>query len=270
MTNRITIIGQNSFLSQALQKQTPSNDWRYLSHKDALSETGWIDKTDTLINCAFHPDLRTGAYSPIKDIDFMLAGYIQNRPIHYIMLSSRAVYGDAPKDLILREDQPPAPITPYAQNKYTSEQAVTDLLPPDRLTILRMGNIFGVERGRQTFFGQMLSGSLDHGIMRFNIAPDAVRDFLYAGQWARYMAKIANAPKAGLYNIGAGFGITTEELANWIIEIYGEGHAEYTGRSYEGQFILDTAKAASAYNLEPYTKEQLKKDCETVIHESVT
>ena len=242
MTNRITIIGQNSFLSQALQKQTPSNDWRYLSHKDALSETGWIDKTDTLINCAFHPDLRTGAYSPIKDIDFMLAGYIQNRPIHYIMLSSRAVYGDAPKDLILREDQPPAP----------------------------MGNIFGVERGRQTFFGQMLSGSLDHGIMRFNIAPDAVRDFLYAGQWARYMAKIANAPKAGLYNIGAGFGITTEELANWIIEIYGEGHAEYTGRSYEGQFILDTAKAASAYNLEPYTKEQLKKDCETVIHESVT
>lgn len=265
MTNRVTVIGKNSFLSKTLQCRTASKDWLYLGHEEALSETDWIGKTDTLINSAFHPDLRSGAYSPIKDINFLLAGYVQRHPVHTIMLSSRAVYGEAPDDLILREDHPPTPQTSYAQNKYASEQALADMLPPERLTILRMGNIFGAERGRSTFFGQMLAGLLDNGVMRFDIAPDAVRDFLSAVQWADYMAKIASAPKAGLYNIGAGFGVTTQELTNWIMEAYGSGRVEYAGQSYKGQFILDVSKALQAFSLEPYTKDDLKQDCAAVI-----
>lgn len=265
MSKRVTVIGKNSFLAVVLQKQAASKDWLYLGHDEALAETNWVGRTDTLINCAFHPDLRENAYSPIKDIDFMLAGYIQNHPVHYVMLSSRTVYGDAPADLVLSEDMPPAPNTPYARNKYASEQALAQMLPPERLTILRMGNIFGAEQGRRSFFGQMLSGLLDDGVVRFDIAPDAVRDFLSANQWARYIAKIAQTPKAGLYNIGSGFGVTTEELSNWIIEAYGSGHVDYIGHSYKGQFILDINKARQAFRLAPYTKEMLHEDCVQVV-----
>jgi len=268
MTSRVTVIGLNSFLSKALRQNSAAQTWRYIGHEEALSDISWIGKTDTLINCAFHPDLRSGAYSPIKDVDFMLAGYVQTHPVHYIMLSSRAVYGEAPADLILREDMPPVPDTPYAKNKYASEQALTKLLPPERLTILRMSNIFGAERGRSTFFGQMLSGLLDEGLMRFDIAPDAARDFLSSKCWAEYIAKIAAAPKAGLYNIGAGFGTTTQNLAEKMIEANGAGRVEYAGESHKGQFILDVSKAKAAFNLEPYTKNDLKMDCETVIRES--
>ncbi len=269
MTNRVTVIGNNSFLSKALQKNPAGQGWRYIGHEEALSETDWIGKTDTLINCAFHPDFHNDAYSPIKDINFMLAGYVQIHPVHYIMLSSRAVYGEAPASLILRENHPASPDTPYAKNKYASEQALTKLLPPERLTILRMGNIFGAERERPTFFGQMLSGLLDEGVIHFDIAPDAVRDFLAAERWADYIAHIAAAPKAGLYNIGAGFGITTQELAEEIMKANSSGRVEYTGQSYKGQFILDVSKAQAAFNLEPYTKDDLKKDCEAALRASV-
>lgn len=269
MTNRVTVIGNNSFLSKALQQNHAAQGWHYIGHEEALSETDWIGKTDTLINCAFHPDFHNDAYSPIKDIDFMLAGYVQTHPVHYIMLSSRAVYGEAPADLILRENHSTSPETPYAKNKFASEQALSYLLPPERLTILRMGNIFGAERERPTFFGQMLSGLLDNGVIHFDIAPDAVRDFLAAERWADYIAQIAAAPKAGLYNIGAGFGITTQDLAAEIIKTYGSGRVEYIGQSYKEQFILDISKAQKTFHLKRYTKENLKKDCEAALRSSI-
>ena len=127
MSKRITVIGQTSFLSKALQQRPTSENWRYLGYDEALSQADWMGKTDILINCAYHPDFYSGAYSPIKDIDLMLAAYGKNHPMHYIMLSSRAIYGEAPADLILREDHQPAPETPYAKNKYASEQALAKL-----------------------------------------------------------------------------------------------------------------------------------------------
>ena len=271
MTKTVTVIGRGSFLSRMLQHHKQAHHWRFIGHEEALAETAWMDKTDILINCAFHPDLRSGPYSPIKDIDFLLAGYTQNRPIHYIMLSSRAVYGPAPdKTLILREDSPAAPDTDYGRNKYMSEQTLAETIPAERLTILRMGNIFGAERGRHTFFGAMLDSLLTDGKLQFDIAPDAQRDFLYAGQWADYMTRIAAHPKAGLYNIGAGFGITTQDLARQIIAIYGQGEIEFTGQSHTGQFILDVTKAREAFQLPAYSRQMLFDDCKRVIEQTVS
>ena len=106
---RVTVVGKNGFLGHALAKLPDAKNWTFLTHEEALGETDWIPKTDILINCAYHPDFMKGEYSPIKDIDFMLSGYIQNSGIHYVMISSRAVYGPAPDNLYLTEDMPPAP-----------------------------------------------------------------------------------------------------------------------------------------------------------------
>ncbi len=258
---RVTVIGKNSFLAQALQRHEATSSWRFLDHDTALSDIFWMEDTSTLINCAFHPELRSGPYAPIKDIDLLLSGFIQNKPdIHYMMLSSRAVYGPAPRNHILHEDLEPEPETAYGLNKWLSEQALTEMLPPERLTILRMGNIFGDEAGRHTFFGQMLGSLKEKGVIDFDIAPDAVRDFLPADQWADYLVTIASNPKAGLYNIGAGFGVDIETLAGWVIEGFGAGEITYSARSYKGQFILDTERARTAYTLAVYNKDNLRAD----------
>lgn len=263
--HRVTVIGKNGFLARALRENARSKNWRYLDHATALGETDWIADTDLLINCALHPDLKNSAYEPMKDVDFLLSGYIQNKDIHYIMLSSRAVYGAAPADLLLRESQNPAPDTPYAENKYKTEQALAGMLPPERLTILRLGNIFGAEKGRKSFFGQMLEGLIERGVITLDIAADAVRDFLPAARWAEDMARIAAAPASGVYNIGSGIGITTQELTDWVIGAYGGGRCDYVARSYNGQFILDVAKARAAFALPDYNKAELKADIYAII-----
>lgn len=258
----VTVIGKNSFLARALARRKEAADWRFLDHETALSDTFWLEDTRILINCAFHPDMRKEPYSPIKDIDFLLGGYVARKPeIHYIMLSSRAAYGPAPENNLLHENLAPQPDTAYGQNKLAAENALLDLLPPERLTILRMANIFGDEFGRHTFFGLMLSALKNQGIMRFDIAPDSVRDFLPADIWAQYLVQIAAHPARGLYNIGAGFGITTKELSGWIIEGFGGGAVEYTDRSYKGQFILDMHRAWETFSLPSYSKAELKEKC---------
>lgn len=256
----ITVIGKNSFLAKALAKNTNTQDWTFLDHQTALSETDWVKKSDVVINCAFHPDLRQNPYNPIQDIDFLLAGYVKRSNAHYIMLSSRAVYGEAPEDTILREDMTAKPTNAYGINKLKSEQAVASVLPPERFTIIRSSNIFGNEYGRSTFFGLMLTSLKDKNALRFNIAADAVRDFLSARQWAEYMIKIANSPKDGFYNLGAGWGITTQDLAEMMIEYHSSGEIVYTDDSYEGQFILDMNKTKNAFGLEAYTKDNFQDD----------
>ena len=262
--SRVTVIGKSSFLARHLAAAYP--DWTYLDYQDALSETKWVRETDVVINCAFHPDLKTGDYSPVKDIDFLLSGYIAASHVHYVMLSSRAVYGEAqPDDHILHEVHIPMPTNAYGKNKYMSEEAVEGILPPERLTIIRSANIFGSEYGRSTFFGLMLTSLKDEGVLRFNIAPDAVRDFLSARKWAQYLGKIADNPKSGIYNLGSGQGTTTQDLADLMIKYNGSGTVEYSGKSYNGQFILDMSKAKQDYGLDDYSSEEFEDDVKAAL-----
>lgn len=256
----ITVIGKTSFLARQLAEHSGTQDWLFLDHQDALSETDWISKTDVLINCAYHPDLMRGEYSPVKDIDFLLSGYIAGKDIHYIMLSSRAAYGPAPADLYLSEDTIVAPDTPYGINKLQTEHTLEAMIPSEKLTIIRSANIFGQEYGRHTFFGMMLTSLKDKDVLEFNIAPDAMRDFLSVQKWADDVVKIASAPKGGLYNLGAGFGVSTQDMGAMLISANGSGEVKYTDSSYNGQFILDMSKTKAAFDIKDYTASDLEFD----------
>lgn len=254
----ITIIGKNSYLGRSLAEHAGGPDWQFLSHDEAFERTDWLESTRTVFNLAYHPDLKTGRYDPDKDIDRKLAEKVAEKDIHYVMASSRLVYGFAPDDLILREDMEPAPETPYAKNKYETEKALAEILPPERLTILRMGNIIGFEPGRKSFMGQALTKLQEDGRMEFDIAPDAIRDFLPVTYWAEIVSAVLQAPKPGIFNVGSGLGTTTDDIASWLMEARGQGRAHYTALSYDGQFILDMSKTSAAYEFEAVSKALLK------------
>jgi len=262
MDRHITLIGKNSFLAQEVMSFNPalSKQWAVLSHDEALSDKSWADKSDIVINFAFHPDLKSEEYSPIKDTDFLLASYIRDKGAHYIMPSTRMVYGEPPSDLILSEDKTPEPFNPYGRNKWLAEQAVASLLPSDRFTVLRIGNIFGFEPDRPTFFGAMLTNLKNKGKISFDIAPDSRRDFLPVNRFAESIFAILQNPKGGLYNIASGFGTSPQELADWLIEGFGSGEIHYTDHKTAGQFILDMDKTRKMYDLPVYDKTTLKAD----------
>ena len=257
----VVVIGKNSFLASHLREAVSDDaSWMFLSHKEALENLEWLNQAKIVLNFALHPDMKTGPYNRKNDIDLNLAQHIKGKCIHYVMMSTRMVYGAAPDNLILHEDMDVAPNTPYSRNKWQTEQALHDILRPNQLTILRMGNIFGCEQGRRSFLGAMLDGLRKENCIRFDIAEDSRRDFLSVWRWRDDLVRIVRNICPGLYNIGSGIAATPKQLADWLIQGHGQGRSEFTGNSYDGQFVLDVKKSAKAFGLVSYTQDDLKAD----------
>lgn len=256
----ITIIGKNSYLAHQVAKNSATKDWLFLSHIEAIENDNWMKNASVVINFSFHPDFYCDDYDPEKDIDRILARRLEGYSCPYIMLSSRAVYGehDNISNPVFDERMPVHPKTAYAKNKWITEQTLGDLLGKKRLTILRCANIFGYELGRSTFFGIMLQSLHERNEVCFDIAADSQRDFLPVDIFAQYLVTIAKSPQAGLFNIGSGIGVSTQEIGQWMIEYYGGGDLKFSGESYAGQFILDVAKSTKSYSLKTVSKDQIK------------
>jgi dTDP-4-dehydrorhamnose reductase/UDP-glucose 4-epimerase len=112
----------------------------------------------------------------------------------------------------------------YGQHKLAVEDALRARLGP-RLTILRLANVFGYERGpeRRTFLSLLLDGLAAEGRIRFDMSPFTARDFLPVEACARVLARIVAAPPGSVLNVGSGIGLPTGRLALWVLEGYGRG-----------------------------------------------
>lgn len=249
-------------IGQQLQRHAATGSWLFLSHEEALQDESWQNDCSCLINLAFSPTLRLEGYDPKNDIDNHLAHSIRETHSHFIMMSSRTVYGPAPApDYRLTEDIAPSPQTAYAKNKLRIEQTLADHLGGDRVTVIRGANVFGHETGRRSFFGMALSRLKEKGEIYFDMNPDVRRDFLAVWHVADALVTIAQDPKPGLYNLGSGFATRCGDVANWIIEGYGSGSIQSGSLEYKDAFYMDMKKSRAAYNIPVITPEILKADC---------
>lgn len=256
------VIGKSSFLASLLRKQPVCGDWLFLSHDEALADRAWTAQVSCVVNFAFNPVLKNQGYAPEHDIDSEIALLIRNSSAHYIMISSRAVYGVADNNNpVFNETDTARPVTTYGKNKLATEEALASVLGSDRVTILRASNIFGQEKGRQSFFGLALTGLAEGNKILFDISPFALRDFLSLRHFTDAIIKIADKPQPGLYNLGAGFGIPCGLIAEWLCEGFGRGHLVITDFSYEGQFYLDMAKTRTIFGIKDYSVDELRADC---------
>lgn len=257
----VTIVGKTSYLAQELSKLPATDGWCFLSHGEALDDLSWRDNTQTVINFAFCPDFKTSDYDPDKDIDKKLATAIAMHDVHYVMLSSRAVYGEDEDNFVFDETRPPNPQAPYAVAKVEVEKELNAILPEERLTILRPSNIFGFEYGRPTFFGMALTRLKNENKIVFDMARETQRDFLSVWRFCEAIIQIANMPLAGTYNLGSGTGTQCGDIADWLIEGYGQGSLEITNDRKHGEFVLDMLQANETYGLPCITKEMIREDC---------
>ncbi len=252
------VIGQSSFMAGVVREKAPE-DWLFLSHKDALSRTDWAEKAQCVINFSFDPTLRTEGYIQSADIDSRLAKMIKG---HYIMLSSRMVYGSsADEGRGMREDDPLNPVNPYGCAKLAIEKSLRDILGPERLTVLRMSNVFGFEPDRRSFLGMAQTRLSTEKKIVYDMSPLVRRDFIAVWRFADSLIKIAAVPQPGIYNLGAGFGVETGLIAEWLIEGYGAGELVINKFSHADQFWLDMEKTNRTFKIESFVPEDLREDC---------
>lgn len=239
----IFVIGKNGLLGQSLKIH---KDWQFLSHTDAVGETSWIKNASCIINCAFSPALRTGPHQEDEDLDLKLARLVQEKSdCHYIMLSSRAVYGVSDVLVGWIENDTPTPISFYARNKLLIEHSLQNLLP-NRLTILRLATMFGYELHRTSFFGLAMTGLKEHNTITLDMRPDVPRDFFPVWRFADAMRVIAGNPQAGIYNLGSGHGTQCGNIASWLIAGYGQGEI-VSAKDYKDPFYLNMGKTYAAW-----------------------
>lgn len=258
---RVALVGKTSFMAKAMQEDGIGKDWLWLSHGEALTESGWLDQVDCIVNFAYAPVLRKESYNEENDVDLKLAKIIQDHNIHYVMLSSRMVYGHPDGAEELREDMIPAPENIYGQNKRRIEEALVRTLDEDRVTRLRLSNIFGFEPDRASFFGMALTRLAQEGKIVYDMNPFVRRDFLSVWRFGKALENICARPYGGVYNLGAGFGVETGLIAEWLIEGYGSGALLIENMQRRDIFWLDMSKTNAQFDLSPLEQQDIRQDC---------
>jgi len=256
---RLLLLGKNSFIAQHLLAILSPERVIAKSHGD-LNDPTLLDGIDIVLNCARHPNSNRDDY-PFEqlDPDLLIAKRIGERDIPMIMLSSRKVY--ASSDGPLREQSLLSPSDAYGRNKLRAEQAVDDILG-ERLTILRLANIFGDERipGRRSFLAMSLNRLAEQGQIRYDMNPFVKRDFLPVDVLAPLLSKIIQEPPGGVMNLGSGIALPTGRIALWIMEGYGGGELLIDSFEEKDHFVLDISLQQERYG-QPCTLADLRRCC---------
>jgi dTDP-4-dehydrorhamnose reductase/UDP-glucose 4-epimerase len=255
---RLLVVGEQSFIARhflAACDQPASA----VAH-DAIDRPDLLDGVDRVISFARHPLLGSADYRlATMDPDLRLAERVAGRAIEYVMLSSRKVY--APSERPLAESDPTGPQDRYGRHKLALEQTLRERLGA-RLTILRLANVFGYERGpaRRTFFALTLDRLASDGQIRFDMSPFVRRDFLPVETCARLLARIVAAPPGGVLNVGSGIALPTGRVALWVLEGYGRGELVIASPREHDAFVLDVARLTSLYG-PPCAFDELRDAC---------
>jgi nucleoside-diphosphate-sugar epimerase len=235
---RVLLTGAGGFIGRHVRASLPHAE--PVPH--ASVATVPLEGVDVVIHAGRYRPAGPGRWQLCDDPEAALMVRVGRSGARYVMLSSRAVYGPAGAEP-LREDHPVAPTSEYGRHKLRLEEHGHGLLG-DRLTILRLSNVFGFEwPGRPTFFGIMLDRLAAEGSIRFDMAPDTRRDFIPVQAAAAMIARLAADPLPGLFNIGAGHSVACGTLAEAVIQGFGRGRLIVSDPVPRDSFDFDTGRA---------------------------
>lgn len=248
---RVVLVGKRSFIARAVAEAARSLalDCVALAHDTPLDG---LAATDSVINFALRPEYRSSAYAANSDIDLRTAQAAERAKAHFLMLSTRRVYGPdcrwgATEKMAAQGDE-----TTYGQNKALSETAVLESLS-GKAGIFRLSNIFGYEYDaalpRKSFLGLMLQSLKQENTIFFDMHPDTRRDFLPVELTANLLLDRALDRTEGTYNLGSGFAVNCGDLADWVCEGYGDGKLVCDPPIRRDEFFLKMDKWRSQFDL---------------------
>jgi len=140
--------------------------------------------------------------------------------------SGGTVYG-IPEQVPIPESHPTQPLCSYGITKLTIEKYLHlfDVLHGLKYSVLRVSNPYGPRqdpRGKQgavtVFMNKLLKGE------EITLWGDGsvVRDYIHASDFARACIDMVSTDKIGVYNVGAGTGISLNELISLLEQVTGK------------------------------------------------
>jgi UDP-glucose 4-epimerase len=240
MSRRLLVIGRG-LLGKAVARRVEAGNIKFLSHGD-VNKPDAFDGIDCVINLANHPAYQTESYRPDIDFDAYVASLLRNSRTHYVMVSSRKVYGPGTANPFA-EDAQLKPTDNYGQNKVRSEALLSDMLG-DRLTIMRLSNVVGIdwEGERAIFFRIMLESLRRSGQVVLDIDPKTRRDFITDDSAAAALVWAGREGPPGIFNLGSGIPLEVGQIVRWTLEAFGSGELVVTSQRLYDEFTLDITK----------------------------
>lgn len=248
MSRKILIIGSGSYLAHNWISSCNAAQFLSARHRQ-IGDVGLLDGIDTAVNFLAHSDVDRRILSDGELPEARIATWLKKTSIHLIQLSSRRVY--ATSEIGLNESSDVKPISIGGINKMLGEECLRKHIAPERLSILRLGNIFGLERDprRSTFFTTALESLKTRGVITLNVAPTTRKDFLPVEAFCRHLSAFVDVPVQGVFNIGSGIATKVSDVCRWVILGYGQGRVVCKGHSPIDEFVMDCSKFEAQYKL---------------------
>lgn len=228
---KLLIVGKTSFISNSLVGDRIS-----FSEIDNIN----FENYDTIINCSLHPKFKDHSYIEKYDIDYLVSQIAQKNKKHYIMMSSRKVYGSSDELKIFDETSQTNPDSFYGENKLKSEEKIKSV--HDDVCILRCSNVYGLETNRKSFFSFCIDQLLQNEKIVYEIDGETKRDFIPVECLREIVKKISAKKVKGVFNISSNHGLEIGKVAQYLIDGYKKGIFITLTSSIKDQFILDNKK----------------------------
>lgn len=248
---KVLIVGKNSFIGKSLYKVKDENKFYKISYNDLYNTD--LTQFDVVVNCSINPSFKTSTYHLGIDVDYDVAHKSHMSGCHYIMISTRKIYGSSTTLETYDETSEEKPYDHYSENKLISEHKILSQFG-DNVTILRGSNIFGYEPDRNSMMGYFINQLDKDGIIRYNILSTTSKDIIHVDDATKIISKVCSHKPLGIYNLGTSFPYTMLNIGIFLLDGFNDGKIEnrmiLEGSEYGEQFVLDMKKLCSVLNIE--------------------
>lgn len=229
---KILVVGKNSFIGKKFFDY--SNLVDIVSHTEI--EHVNFNQYDSVLNCSINPDYKNNSYQENNDFDFLVYEKCLKNNCHYVMLSTRKVYGKSDTLKKYDEKSETNPFDHYSHNKLITEEKIKKY--STNYTILRGSNVFGEEYDRQSFMGFCLTQLKNNDRIIFDVDGSVRRDFISVKEVSKILEKVCRQKKTGIFNLSSNFALAISEIPRLLI--IGKKSGEFQdGNKITDQFVLD-------------------------------
>jgi nucleoside-diphosphate-sugar epimerase len=237
------VIGKTSFIGKEL---AALKDYDIVAYKNVHHVD--FSQYECVFNCALNPAFKTQSYTDDIDVDYEMAKLAYENGCHYIMLSTRRVYGSSSELKSYNEESPTNPFDFYSENKLICENKIRSQFG-DKSVVVRGSNLYGFEPNRQSFMGFCMDQLTTTGKIVFSINETTKRDFIDIETSCHLLGRIADKKLTGLYNLSSNYGLEIGKVAKYLINGYRLGEFICTSDVVKEQFIIDNTKLSKELNL---------------------
>jgi nucleoside-diphosphate-sugar epimerase len=204
-----------------------------------------LDAYSTVINCTFDKKYFDVNYALRDMFDWHLLDLIKNKPaVKLISLSSRLVFDRS--EILIDESTPfdTYPINEYAKKKIILENEISNLL---NTVVVRLPNVISAQTPPNRFFGQMLNNFELYNSIHFDFSIDEHRDFVFAGDVARFLHWLALESFVGKINYSYSDKVTVREFIQYFQSVFGKCDVDFQAKASGVEFMFDNSLVSELY-----------------------